>query len=91
MNNGERTRGPLGVCILGCGMMGNIHAAHWQALPEAHIVAVVDILDERAQAMAQLYGLDTWYNDYRRDEHPGHAARQARVVRKAHGLAHRTG
>lgn len=65
MNPKEPSRAPLGVCILGCGMMGNIHAAHWQALPEARVVAVVDILEQRAQALAQQYGLATWYGDYR--------------------------
>lgn len=55
----------LGVCIIGCGFMGNIHAARWQQVPQAKIVAVVDILEDRAQHFADLYNLPRYYTDYR--------------------------
>ncbi len=45
----------LGVCIVGCGFMGGIHAQGWQAVPEAKIVAVVDQQLERAQVLARQY------------------------------------
>jgi len=55
----------LGICIIGCGMMGNIHAGRWNNLEEAKIAAVVDTLPERAEALARKYGLSEWHTDYR--------------------------
>jgi len=57
--------GKLRVCIVGCGMMGTIHAARWNRLPEAQVVAVADIRPDRAEKLAGDYGLDRWYLDYR--------------------------
>jgi predicted dehydrogenase len=57
--------GRLGVCIVGCGMMGTIHAQGWQRLPDARVVAVVDILEERAQKLAAQLGLSSWHSDFR--------------------------
>ena len=56
---------PLRVCILGCGYMGNIHAGCWAKVPEAQVVAVVDILEERASRLAGDLGLDRFYTEYR--------------------------
>ena len=56
---------PLGVCIVGCGFMGSKHAESWALVPDARIVAVVDLLEDRAQRLADLYGLDRIYRDYR--------------------------
>ncbi len=56
---------PLRVCVVGCGMMGAIHAQRWNALPEARVVAVADIKPERAGRLAAACGLDRWYTDYR--------------------------
>lgn len=58
--------GKLGVCVVGCGDMGTKHAERWGTLPEARLVAVVDILQDRAEALARAHGLDAWYADYRR-------------------------
>ena len=55
----------LGVCIIGCGMMGNIHAERWDNNPSATIVAAADILSDRAQAFAQRYNLAYADTDYR--------------------------
>ncbi|HIQ05799.1 MAG TPA: Gfo/Idh/MocA family oxidoreductase [Anaerolineae bacterium] len=55
----------LGVCVVGCGDMGNKHAERWNRLTDARVVAVVDILEERAKRLADRCGLDTWYTDYR--------------------------
>jgi predicted dehydrogenase len=55
----------LGVCIVGCGFMGSVHAERWQANSNARIVAVVDKLDDRAEKLANLYKLDTYYHDYK--------------------------
>lgn len=56
--------GKLGVCIIGCGFMGGIHAERWNQLPQAEIVAVVDILEDRASKFSQLYHLEEFYTDY---------------------------
>ena len=39
----------LGICIVGCGFMGQTHAQGWQSVPEAEVVAVVDLQSDRAQ------------------------------------------
>jgi predicted dehydrogenase len=57
--------GRLGVCIVGCGDMGTRHAGCWARLQTAEVVAVVDSVEERAEALARTYGLDTWYSDFR--------------------------
>lgn len=56
---------PLRVCVVGCGAMGTIHAQRWNALPDASVVAVVDIRPDRAERLALACGLDRWYLDYR--------------------------
>jgi predicted dehydrogenase len=55
----------LRVCIVGCGYMGNIHADCWAQVPEAQVVAVVDIIEERASLLAGKFGLERFYTDYR--------------------------
>ena len=59
------TSTPLRVCVVGCGMMGTIHAQRWNALPDARVVAVVDIKPDSAERLAAACGLDRWYGDYR--------------------------
>jgi len=59
------TSASLRVCVVGCGMMGTIHAQRWNALPDARVVAVVDIQSDRAGRLAGDCGLDRWYLDYR--------------------------
>ena len=53
----------LGVCIVGCGYMGSTHATGWQAVPEAEVVAVVDLIPARAQALGRQLACET-YSDY---------------------------
>ena len=55
----------LGVCIVGCGYMGQIHAARWSRVPEAQVVAVVDTDLQRAERLAHQYRLEPYYLDYR--------------------------
>jgi len=59
------SNGKLGVCIVGAGDMGTKHAERWQKLPEAEVVAVVDIIEERAKRLAQTHQLNRWHTDYR--------------------------
>jgi len=56
---------PLRVCVVGCGFMGSIHANCWSKVSEAQVVAVVDILEERAQKLAGELGLERFFTDYR--------------------------
>ena len=55
----------LGICIVGCGYMGQIHARGWQSIPEAKVVVVVDLQVERAQTLAQQLACD-FETDYER-------------------------
>jgi predicted dehydrogenase len=45
----------IGVCIVGCGFMGQTHAKSWTAVPEAQVVAVADLIPERGQALARQF------------------------------------
>jgi len=55
----------LGVCIVGSGDMGTKHAERWSKLPEAELVAVVDLIEARAQTLARTHHLESVYMDYR--------------------------
>lgn len=55
----------LGVCIVGSGDMGTKHAERWSKLPEAELVAVVDIIEARAQTLARTHHLENAFLDYR--------------------------
>lgn len=48
--------------IVGCGVIGPVHAEAIAGLPDAELVAVSDILPERAQQLASKYGV-TPYTD----------------------------
>lgn len=49
--------------IIGCGRIAPKHAESIVALPEAELVAVCDIISEKAQAFAEKYGAEP-YTDY---------------------------
>ncbi len=53
---------PLNVAIVGMGGIGNVHARCYQKEPQAKIVAVCDILKERADAAAEAYGAPAFYS-----------------------------
>ena len=53
----------LRFALIGCGVIGPVHAEAIASLPDAHLVAVADILPERAQKLAQAYQA-TPYSDY---------------------------
>jgi predicted dehydrogenase len=50
--------------LIGAGRMGNVHATCLKEIPQAHIVAVADIVPARAHALAALWNA-TAYTDYR--------------------------
>lgn len=51
--------------IVGCGGIGPTHAKAVNSVPDAKLVAVCDIIAERAQNLAREYSCD-WYEDYAR-------------------------
>lgn len=53
-------RNKLGVCIVGCGFMGQTHAQGWKTVAEAKVVAVVDQQLERAQALARQFDCEAY-------------------------------
>ena len=50
--------------LIGAGRMGNVHATCLKEIPQAHIVAVADIVPARAHALAALWNASA-YTDYR--------------------------
>jgi len=56
----------LGICLIGCGRAGMIHARNFMnKVPGAHMAAVVDVVEDAAKAAARELGINTWYTDYR--------------------------
>lgn len=55
----------LGVCLIGCGRAGMIHARNYKnRIENAAIVACVDTLESAAQSAAAELGITKWYTDY---------------------------
>ncbi len=55
----------LGICLIGAGRAGMIHAKNFQNKVEgARMVAVVDVVEESAKDAALSLGIDTYYTDY---------------------------
>ena len=52
----------LRVAIVGMGNIGNIHARVYKAHPECEIVAVCDIIREKADKAAETYGCPAFYS-----------------------------
>lgn len=50
--------------LIGAGRMGNVHAGCLKDIPNAHIVAVADLVPERAQTLATPWNANA-YTDYR--------------------------
>ncbi len=56
----------LGVCLIGCGRAGMIHAGNFNnKVPGAKMVAVADVVIEAAKGAAAELGITDWYTDYR--------------------------
>lgn len=53
---------PLNVAIVGLGGIGNIHAGVYQKHPDTNLVAVCDILKDRADQAAARYGCPAFYS-----------------------------
>lgn len=54
----------LKVGIIGTGGIANAHARAYQQIPEVEMVAVADIIPERAQAFAERWGVQRWYSHH---------------------------
>ncbi|GCE12917.1 Gfo/Idh/MocA family protein [Tengunoibacter tsumagoiensis] len=48
--------------IVGCGVIGPTHAEAIASLPDAQLVAVADILPEKAEKLAQKYGVKAYHS-----------------------------
>lgn len=53
---------PLRIGIVGCGNIGNVHAGVYRDSPKTEIVALCDILKEKADAAAEEYGGRAFYS-----------------------------
>ena len=56
----------VGIGIIGAGLMGDLHACAFAALPQARVCAVADIDEQRASMVAKKNGIDRVFTDYRR-------------------------
>ncbi len=56
---------PLRVALIGAGGIAQAHLDAYQKVDEAQVVAVVDIVEERARRTAERWGISRWYTDYR--------------------------
>ena len=56
----------LGICLIGCGRAGMIHARNFRnKVPGARMEAVADVQESAAIAAAQELGITKWSTDYR--------------------------
>jgi len=53
---------PLNVAVVGLGNIGNIHAGSYQKQPQCNLLAVCDIIKERADKAAEKYGARAFYS-----------------------------
>ena len=62
----------LGIAILGCGYMGQIHAQQWSKIQRAKILSVSDMDEQRSRKLAHDFEVPHWSVDYRQALHqPG--------------------
>ncbi len=57
---------PLRVAIIGTGGIAGAHFQAYEQVPEAEIVAVADIIPERAEAAAKQWGVPKWFISHRK-------------------------
>jgi predicted dehydrogenase len=61
----QNNREPVRVAIIGAGQRGKIHLEAYQKVPDAQIVALVDVNEPEARLVAQKYGIPDVYTDFR--------------------------
>jgi predicted dehydrogenase len=54
----------VGIGVVGCGVIAGAHIKRYQNNPNAQVVAVCDIVEEKAKEAAELAGAEAWYTDY---------------------------
>jgi len=54
---------PVKMGVIGCGVIGNHHVNDATKSPLAELVAVADIIEERAKTMAEKYSVPTYYTN----------------------------
>ncbi|NMA32925.1 MAG: Gfo/Idh/MocA family oxidoreductase [Clostridiaceae bacterium] len=60
------SRRESGICLIGCGRAGMIHARNFaNKVPGARMAAVVDVVEDAAKAAAEELGISKWHTDYR--------------------------
>ncbi|NLN29346.1 MAG: Gfo/Idh/MocA family oxidoreductase [Firmicutes bacterium] len=52
--------------VIGAGIMGNRHIEQYKQIEGAEVVAVVDIVEEKAKRAAERHGVPHYYTDFRR-------------------------
>lgn len=55
---------PLGVAVIGVGMMGEFHTRVLSEIHDARLIAVADVVESRAREIAGRYGAEVWTTDY---------------------------
>ena len=56
---------PIKVGVIGVGLHGMHHVRAYAALPYVQLAAIADVNAERAQSVAEEFGIPNWYTDYR--------------------------
>jgi UDP-N-acetyl-2-amino-2-deoxyglucuronate dehydrogenase len=56
----------IGCAVVGCGAVGPVHAEALSKSRRARFMATVDVAAERARDVAQKFGAECWYDDYRK-------------------------
>lgn len=56
---------PLRIALVGAGNIAGAHLRAYQQVADAEVVAVADIVPERAKAAAERWGISKWFADYR--------------------------
>ncbi|MEM2217679.1 MAG: Gfo/Idh/MocA family oxidoreductase, partial [Thermofilaceae archaeon] len=55
----------IGFGIIGCGGISNyFHIPELKAIEEADVIAVADVIENRARVTAERFGIKYWYTDY---------------------------
>jgi len=53
------------VGIIGAGFIANFHIIGYQMDPRVRVVAIADIVADKAKSLAKKYGVERYYNDFR--------------------------
>ncbi len=59
--NGE----PIGVGIVGCGRIFDLHMRGYEGRDDAAVLALADVSEEKSREKAERYGIARYYKDYR--------------------------